>query len=594
MDDLYARLFNRFAQPDPNSPYQMQSQDKHRAVQRGLLQMAAALAKPNGGNLTASIANGLLAGSNSVNDAQSQYGNDAYRADIMKRTQAGMEANTRTEQLRQSVMGPDGKLDEAKFQQYAMQDPSGAKALRDVLQPQERWSPTNVTFNGASGTVMSDGMGHLRTLDGKPFQAPQEAAQGDPAPTSGAGPNIMGDALTQAVQSVESGGNPNAVSPKGAVGLMQTMPNTLRDPGFGVAPARDNSPAEQARVGRDYLAAMTKQYGTQGGLAAYNMGPGAWQASLSKYGTPDAALAHAPAETQAYVPKVLARAGGSAPSVAQAPALPFGFAKKEAAAASEPKLGQDYRWADAAHTKAEPIPGSAADQGSSGLDADSIKNLAYDQIFTGHRPPAGRNGGSAVFKAVENEVARAAKEAGVSPMALATQAGRTKVVLKTMEKLQQRTSFIDAQAQTVAKNADYAAGLQAAIHPSQYPVINKYILAGKSNYMGDPKVAGFITAVNSVQTEYAKVMSGSTGSAAATDSAMAHARSLFNANMNPAQIVEVTKAMKAEIANQQSSYNAELTGLSARMQEFGGQNAAPSGATVWTRDPRTGKLVRGR
>jgi hypothetical protein len=144
-----------------------------------------------------------------------------------------------------------------------------------------------------------------------------------------------------------------------------------------------------------------------------------------------------------------------------------------------------------------------------------------------------------------------------------------------MEKLQQRSSFIDAQAQTVAKNADYAAGLQAQINPSQYPVINKYILAGKSNYMGDPKVAGFITAVNSVQTEYAKVMSGSTGSAPATDSAMAHARQMFNANMNPQQIMEVVKAMKAEMANQQSSYNAELSGLSARMQEFGGQSAKP-------------------
>jgi hypothetical protein len=306
MDDLYARLFNRFAQPDPNSPYQMQSQDKHRAVQRGLLQMAAALAKPNGGNLTASIANGLLAGSNSVNDAQSQYGNDAYRADIMKRTQSEMAANTAKTQAWQHLYGADGNIDPNAETALKQADPQGYLENSYKLHPEAkpvRWSMGQVG-DGSGGTidVMYDPerpQETLRTIDGKPLGGSM----------TGGAPQVMGDALASAVQSVESGGNPNAVSPKGAVGLMQTMPNTLRDPGFGVAPARDNSPAEQARVGRDYLSAMTKQYGTQGGLAAYNMGPGAWQASLSKYGTPDAALAHAPAETQAYVPKVLGRMG---------------------------------------------------------------------------------------------------------------------------------------------------------------------------------------------------------------------------------------------------------------------------------------------
>jgi hypothetical protein len=40
--------------------------------------------------------------------------------------------------------------------------------------------------------------------------------------------------MVQAVTNQESGGNPDAVSPKGATGLMQVMPETARDPGFGV------------------------------------------------------------------------------------------------------------------------------------------------------------------------------------------------------------------------------------------------------------------------------------------------------------------------------------------------------------------------
>jgi len=118
--------------------------------------------------------------------------------------------------------------------------------------------------------------------------------------------------LYAAVEFVESRGDVNAVSPKGAIGPMQTMPETLRDPGYGVAPAKDGSVAELRRVGEDYLDAMTRKYGTKGGLAAYNWGPGNWDAALKRAGGDvDKALASAPAETRAYVPKVLARLAGS-------------------------------------------------------------------------------------------------------------------------------------------------------------------------------------------------------------------------------------------------------------------------------------------
>lgn len=74
----------------------------------------------------------------------------------------------------------------------------------------------------------------------------------------------------------ESGGNPNAVSPKGAQGLTQVMPATGQDPGFGVQPLRDRSPQENVRFGRDYLTAMLKRYPGRPdlALAAYNAGPG--------------------------------------------------------------------------------------------------------------------------------------------------------------------------------------------------------------------------------------------------------------------------------------------------------------------------------
>jgi hypothetical protein len=64
-------------------------------------------------------------------------------------------------------------------------------------------------------------------------------------------------------------------SSKGAMGRMQTMPATLRDPGFGVKPAQNNSVDEMNRVGRDFGNAMLRRYGNEKDAAmAYNWGPG--------------------------------------------------------------------------------------------------------------------------------------------------------------------------------------------------------------------------------------------------------------------------------------------------------------------------------
>ena len=117
-------------------------------------------------------------------------------------------------------------------------------------------------------------------------------------------------------------------SPKGAKGEMQVLDGTNADPGYGVKPARDNSPEERARVGRDYLQAMLKRYQGDPALAwaAYNAGPGRVDAAMKNAGKPvmvDANtdpnaprqmswLSLMPKETQNYVAKNMAALGSGA------------------------------------------------------------------------------------------------------------------------------------------------------------------------------------------------------------------------------------------------------------------------------------------
>jgi len=107
----------------------------------------------------------------------------------------------------------------------------------------------------------------------------------------------------RAIVLVESDGEAGATSPKGAMGLMQVMPDTyadLRDRfGLGGDPyvARDNILAGSA-----YMREMYDRYGSPGFIAAYNAGP-------SRYDEYLASGRELPDETLRYVAAVGAALG---------------------------------------------------------------------------------------------------------------------------------------------------------------------------------------------------------------------------------------------------------------------------------------------
>ncbi|WP_342739933.1 lytic transglycosylase domain-containing protein [Bradyrhizobium sp. B117] len=106
-------------------------------------------------------------------------------------------------------------------------------------------------------------------------------------------------AWIRAVMRVESNGDRRAVSPKGALGLMQLMPKTWADMRVRYGLGRDPfNPRDNILAGAAFLRELHDRYGSPGFLAAYNAGPGRYEDFRDRHRP-------LPAETTAYVAAIV-------------------------------------------------------------------------------------------------------------------------------------------------------------------------------------------------------------------------------------------------------------------------------------------------
>ena len=110
------------------------------------------------------------------------------------------------------------------------------------------------------------------------------------------------------IAEVESGFNPEARSPVGAVGLFQLMPDTAKRFGLSLFPFDDRkNPEKSATAAARYLRILYKKFNDwRLTLAAYNTGEGRVQRLLQASGGKDldSIATRLPAETQMYVPRI--------------------------------------------------------------------------------------------------------------------------------------------------------------------------------------------------------------------------------------------------------------------------------------------------
>lgn len=144
-----------------------------------------------------------------------------------------------------------------------------------------------------------------------------------PYQTSGVTKGDAFGAIMGSLFNTESGGRHRTAngqllrSPAGALGIAQIMPTTAAKPGYGMKPIdlQNTTPQQQMQWANEYINRISKAEGftLEQGVAAYNAGPGAVKKAIQEGGSNW--LSKLPAETRAYVPKVLNGAGQASNAV---------------------------------------------------------------------------------------------------------------------------------------------------------------------------------------------------------------------------------------------------------------------------------------
>jgi soluble lytic murein transglycosylase-like protein len=191
---------------------------------------------------------------------------------------------------------------------------------------------------GCAFSLLPGGVGHAQSAT-----APAQTAGIDIAPHVRDASQRFGipEAWIYTVIRIESAGRIRAVSPAGAMGLMQVMPGTWARQRARFALGNDPfDPRDNIMAGTSYLREMYDRYGAIGFIAAYNAGPGRYEEWRDK-GRP------LPLETRRYVASIAAilQTGSGIIAAAVQPALGAASFDRPAGertlpAANDPGLGK--------------------------------------------------------------------------------------------------------------------------------------------------------------------------------------------------------------------------------------------------------------
>jgi hypothetical protein len=244
-----------------------------------------------------------------------------------------------------------------------------------------------------------------------------------------------------------------------------------------------------------------------------------------------------------------------------------------------PVLGKDVSRETA---KGAAAPGSA-------LSDDAVEHAAHRYSIDGTLPPNLGRGqqGEATKVRILNRAAEISQANGDSGAAARIRQISGKAGSSALAQLTKQEQMVGAFEKNAISNADIALGASNAVDRTGVPVLNRWLLNGRKNILGDPDVSRFHAATNTFINEYAKIMSGSMGNTAVSDSLRKETEALLATKDTPEQFKATVDLMKQEMRNRMTGFSKQKDELTRSMSPT--PAAAPGGAPAAAAPPKRSK-----
>lgn len=243
--------------------------------------------------------------------------------------------------------------------------------------------------------------------------------------------------------------------------------------------------------------------------------------------------------------------------------------------------------ADSAGLKTSATTEAKAQTDAAHAISDDAANLAADRVLAGdERATTGMARSAANITKVTDAIVRQAKERGMSGADIATRVAEFQGTTAGERTLGTRTANMEVAANEVKNMAPLALHASKQVDRTEYPTLNKIILAGEQG-SGDENVVRFGLAANSLIYTYAKFLNP-TG--IPTDADKAKATDILSTAWTQGQFGAAVDQIKKEIASGQGAIKATRDEFREGMSA-GGKSPSNSASTAL---PPKDQLVPGQ
>lgn len=228
-----------------------------------------------------------------------------------------------------------------------------------------------------------------------------------------------------------------------------------------------------------------------------------------------------------------------------------------------------------------------------GLTEDGLDYAATQYRLLRSIPSVGRDNPLA-RTAIVNRAAEQAKALGQSPAQAFMQQALFKSDGDALTQMRKMSSSASAFENKAVAQAEIISDLSRKVPRANWPIINDAILSGKTRIAGDENATLLLNAITTFAAEYAKIIEGSTGSAAgSSDSARAASTKLISGAMNQRTFESVVNLMKREMRLTLQGYDATIEDITGRMSGTPRPPVQPPrNSGILSTDPNAGQPLR--